>query len=390
MHPIPSPDAEARRAAIARFDELAVPAGALGRLAELGCWLAAVQGACPPRPPARPRVVLVAADHGIAAAGVSAYPSYVTARRVIGVREHTTPVAVLALGAGVSLRVVDVAVDHSPDAPAPDSPLAPDPRYRVGAGTGRIDRTDALTDDETERAVDVGRALVDDEVDAGADLLVPGAIGVGATTPASVLVAAITGAEPVAVVGRGSGIDDETWMRKAAAIRDALRRARPHVRDPLALLRVAGGADLAVLAGFLVQAAVRRTPVLLDGLVPVAAALVADELAPGARDWWLLAQRSPEPALGAGGRAPGADPAAGPADAPGRRVRRGGRRPAAGAWPPGCSRRRPPRRTAGSSPRRTRGCERACELTVQRSSLANEADERQRGGLVSWAGCASR
>ena len=139
---------------------------------------------------------------------------------------------------------------------------------------------------------------MDDEVDAGADLLVPGAIGVGATTPASVLVAAITGAEPVAVVGRGSGIDDETWMRKAAAIRDALRRARPHVRDPLALLRVAGGADLAVLAGFLVQAAVRRTPVLLDGLVPVAAALVADELAPGARDWWLLAQRSPEPALG--------------------------------------------------------------------------------------------
>ena len=298
LPPISSPDAEARRTAIARYDDLAVPTGALGRLAELGCWLAAVQGTCPPRPPARPRVVLVAADHGIATAGVSAYPSYVTARRVVGAREHTTPVAVLALAAGVSMRVVDVAVDHSPDAPAPDSPLAPDARYRVGAGTGRIDRTDALTDDETERAVDIGRALVDDEVDAGADLLVPGAIGVGATTPASVLVAAITGAEPVAVVGRGSGIDDETWMRKAAAIRDALRRARPHARDPLALLRIAGGADLAVLAGFLVQAAVRRTPVLLDGLVPVAAALVADELAPGARAWWLLAQRSPEPALG--------------------------------------------------------------------------------------------
>ena len=125
----------------------------------------------------------------------------------------------------------------------------------------------------------------------------PGALGVAATTPASVLVAAITGAEPVAVVGRGSGIDDETWMRKAAAVRDALRRARPYVRDPQALLRVAGGADLAVLAGFLVQAALRRTPVLLDGLVVGAAALVADELAPGAREWWLLAQRSPEPAM---------------------------------------------------------------------------------------------
>jgi nicotinate-nucleotide--dimethylbenzimidazole phosphoribosyltransferase len=296
LPPIPSPDAEARRAAIARYDDLAVPTGALGRLAELGCWLAAVQGTCPPRPPGRPRVVLIAADHGVAAAGVSAYPSHVTARRIVAAREQATPVAVLALAAAVSVRVVDVAVDHSPDAPPPDSPLAPDARYRVAAATGRIDRTDALTDDETERAVDVGRTLADEEVDGGADLLVPGAIGVGATTPASVLVAAITGAEPVAVVGRGSGIDDEAWMRKAAAIRDALRRARPHVRDPLALLSVAGGADLAVLTGFLVQAAVRRTPVLLDGLVAVAAALVADELAPGARDWWLLAQRSPEPA----------------------------------------------------------------------------------------------
>ena len=287
---VAAPDAEARRAAVARFTELAVPAGALGRLAELGCWLAAAQGACPPRPPARPRVVLVAADHGITAAGVSAYPQEVTALRVAAAREHTTPGAVLALAAGASVRVVDVAVDHSPHAPAID------PRYRVGSGSGRVDRADALTADEVDRAIAVGRALVDEEVDAGADLLVPGALGVGATTPASVLVAALTTAEPVAVVGRGSGIDDETWMRKAVAIRDALRRARPHVADPVALLRVAGGADIAVLTGLLAQAAARRTPVLLDGLVPVAAALVADTLTPGARDWWLLAQASPEPA----------------------------------------------------------------------------------------------
>jgi nicotinate-nucleotide--dimethylbenzimidazole phosphoribosyltransferase len=297
LPPVPSPDAEARRAAVARYAELAVPAGALGRLAELGCWLAAAQGTCPPRPPARPRVVLVAADHGVAAVGVSAYPSAVTARQVVTAREHTSPAAVLALSAGASVRVVDVAVDHSPDAPPPGSLLAPDPRYRVGSGSGRIDRADALTEAETARAVEVGRTLADEEVDAGADLLVPGALGVGATTPASVLVAAVTGAEPVAVVGRGSGIDDETWMRKAAAVRDGLRRARPYVRDPLALLRVAGGADLAVLAGLLLQAALRRTPVLLDGLVVGAAALVADELAPGAREWWLLAQRSPEPAM---------------------------------------------------------------------------------------------
>ena len=292
LPPVPAPDADARRAAVARYAELAVPAGALGRLAELGCWLAEVQGSCPPRPPARPRVVLVAADHGIAAAGVSAYPFGVTARQVRAARENTAPVAVLAPAAGASLRVVDVGIDHRGE-----SDPAPDERYHVRAGSGRIDRADALTEQETERAVAVGRALADEEVDSGADLLVPAALGVGATTPASVLVAALTGAEPVAVVGRGSGIDDETWMRKAAAVRDALRRARPHIRDPLTLVRVAGGVDVAVLTGLLAQAAVRRTPVLLDGVVVCAAALVADRWAPGARRWWVVAQRSPEPAM---------------------------------------------------------------------------------------------
>ena len=292
LPPVPAPDADARRAAVARYAELAVPAGALGRLAELGCWLAEVQGSCPPRPPARPRVVLVAADHGIAAAGVSAYPPGVTARQVRAARENTAPVAVLAPAAGASLRVVDVGIDHRGE-----SDPAPDERYHVRAGSGRIDRADALTEQETERAVAVGRALADEEVDSGADLLVPAALGVGATTPASVLVAALTGAEPVAVVGRGSGIDDETWMRKAAAVRDALRRARPHIRDPLTLVRVAGGVDVAVLTGLLAQAAVRRTPVLLDGVVVGAAALVADRWAPGARRWWVVAQRSPEPAM---------------------------------------------------------------------------------------------
>ncbi len=101
----------------------------------------------------------------------------------------------------------------------------------------------------------------------------------------------------MAVIGRGSGIDDAGWMRKAAAVRDALRRAKPVAHDPLALLQVAGGADLAVLTGFCLQAAVRRTPVLLDGLVVGAAAVLADVLAPGAREWWLAAQQSPEPAM---------------------------------------------------------------------------------------------
>jgi nicotinate-nucleotide--dimethylbenzimidazole phosphoribosyltransferase len=283
---ITAPDVDARRAAVARHAELDVPDGALGRLAELGVWLAAAQGACPPRPLARPRVVVIAGDHGIAAAGVSAHAPGETVRQIAVIREHAAPVGVLAAAAGVSLRVVDVALDTD-DADA----------RRIRRGSGRIDREDALTADEVDRALAVGRALADEEVDAGADLLIPASLGVGATTPAATLVAALTGTEPVAVIGRGSGIDDAGWMRKAAAVRDALRRARPHVRDPLALLRVAGGADLAALTGFCVQAALRRTPVLLDGLVVGAAALLADELAKGAREWWLYAQRSPDPAM---------------------------------------------------------------------------------------------
>jgi nicotinate-nucleotide--dimethylbenzimidazole phosphoribosyltransferase len=290
LPPVTAPDVDARRAAVARHGELAVPDGALGRLADLGVWLAAVQGACPPRPPERARVVVVAGDHGIAEAGVSALSPGATLRQLSEVYRQHAPISVLAPVARATVRVVDVALDH-------EEPLEATRRYRVRRGSGRIDRVDALTHDEAERAVAVGRALADEEVDAGADLLVPASLGVGATTPASTLVAALTRAEPVAVIGRGSGIDDNAWMRKAAAVRDALRRARPHTRDPLALLRVAGGADLAALAGFCAQAAVRRTPVLLDGLVVGAAALVAEELAPGARAWWLVAQRSPEPAM---------------------------------------------------------------------------------------------
>ena len=285
------PDVDARRAAVARHAELAVPDGALGRLAELGVWLAAAQGKCPPRPPSRARVVVIAGDHGVAAAGVSAQAAGATLRQVMSVHQQSAPVSVLARTAGTSVRVVDVALDHDV---AVDSMSG---GYRVRRTSGRIDREDAMTEEETERAFAVGRRLADEEVDAGADLLVPASLGVGATTPASTLVAALTGSEPVAVVGRGSGIDDNAWMRKAAAVRDALRRGKPHIREPLTLLQVVGGADIAALAGFCLQAALRRTPVLLDGLVVGAAALVADELRLGARDWWLLAQRSPEPAM---------------------------------------------------------------------------------------------
>lgn len=281
------PDEEVRQAARERHAQLTKPLGALGRLEELGNWLAACQGQCPPRPLERPRVVVFAGDHGVAAQGVSAYPSEVTAQMVANFQAGGAAINVLAGVAGATVRVVDMAVAVDTDAGGD---------HKVRRSSGSIDREDALTEDEVEAALAAGRAIADEEVDSGADLLVAGDMGIGNTTPAAVLVAAITGSEPVAVVGRGTGIDDRTWMRKTAAIRDALRRAKPVTADPVALLRTTAGADITAMAAFLAQAAVRRTPVVLDGVISGAAALLAEELAPGARAWWVAGHRSTEPA----------------------------------------------------------------------------------------------
>jgi nicotinate-nucleotide--dimethylbenzimidazole phosphoribosyltransferase len=290
---ITPPDQQAHREAVARHGQLTKPVGSLGRLEELGVWVAACQGVCPPHPFVRPLVVVFAGDHGIAAHGVSAYPSEVTRQMVGNFLSGGAAVNVLANAAGATVRVVDVSVDWDPAAGTAPPPVT---KHKVRRGSGAIHQQDAVTEAEVAQALDAGVSIADEEIDRGADLLIAGDMGIGNTTPAAVLVAALTGAEPVAVVGRGTGIDDAGWMRKAAAIRDALRRARPVTTDPVALVRTAGGADIAAMAGFLAQAAVRRTPVVLDGVVIGAAAMLAEELAPGARRWWVAGHRSAEPA----------------------------------------------------------------------------------------------
>lgn len=285
---VKQPDDHVRRQAIARHGTLTKPAGSLGTLEDLGAWVAARQGQCPPHPFARPRVVIFAGDHGVVAQGVSAYPSEVTAQMVANFLTGGAAVNTLAHNSGASVRVADISVDGDTSEVVS--------AHKVRRSSGSIDREDALTTDQVVRAIEAGRAIADEEIDGGADLLIVGEMGIGNTTAAAVLIAALTSAEPVAVVGRGTGIDDTAWMRKTAAIRDALRRARRVVDDPVALLRTSAGADLAAAAGFLARAASRRTPVLLDGVVVGAAAMVAEELAPGARQWWLAGHRSVEPA----------------------------------------------------------------------------------------------
>ncbi|MGW3312264.1 nicotinate-nucleotide--dimethylbenzimidazole phosphoribosyltransferase [Streptomyces sp. NPDC001073] len=288
---IERPDGGVRRDAEARRERQIVPPGALGRLDDLGEWLAAAQGAVPVRPVERPRVVLFAGDHGIASLGVSGRPAGSAGELVRSVLEGGSPAAVLARRLGVPVRIVDMALDCEPD-----SLPAAVVEHRVRRGSGRIDIEDALTLEEAEAAFHTGVAVANEEADSGTDLVVLGDVSVGGTTPASVLIAALCGTDASVVTGRGGlAIDDLAWMRKCAAIRDALRRARPVLGDQLQLLATVGGADLAAMTGFLLQSAVRKLPVILDGVVAAACALVGQRVAFRAPDWWLAGQNSGEP-----------------------------------------------------------------------------------------------
>jgi nicotinate-nucleotide--dimethylbenzimidazole phosphoribosyltransferase len=281
--------------------ELALQPASFGTLEKTASWLAAVQGQCPPSPIARPRLVLFAGDHGIAEVEtnghrVTAQPPGTTAALLRLYARGGGPASVLAGANDAGIRLVDVSVDcevaELTEAGVPEEVTA----GRVRRGSGRIDVDRACSREEAEAAFTLGRAIADAEVDAGADLLIPALLGAGHSTPAAVLVAALTGSDAAAVTGRGSGVDDAGWTVKCATVRDALRLARPVLSDQLELLAVSAGPDFAACVGFILQAAVRRTPVLLDGVGATACALLAQRIAFRTPEWCLAAQLSPEPA----------------------------------------------------------------------------------------------
>lgn len=284
---IAPPSAEARAEAAERLAALAVPAGALGRLGELGVWLAACQGQVPPAPPSNVRLAVFAGDHGVAAHGVSAYPAAVTQAMVGVVAQGRAGVDALARAHGVHVRLVDIGVDHEPGSGAGP--------HHVRRGSGAIHLEDALTHAETLQALEVGAAVAREEIAAGADLLLSGDLGIGNTTPAAALVAAGLGVPAEEVVGRGTGVDDAGLERKTAVVEQALRRAGARVEDPLDCLTALGSADLAAATGYLREAARAGVPVLLDGLMAVACALTAERLEPGVAAWCAAGHRSTEP-----------------------------------------------------------------------------------------------
>jgi nicotinate-nucleotide--dimethylbenzimidazole phosphoribosyltransferase len=289
--PIRPPSDTIRRQATDRCAALAKPTGALGRLEDLAAWLAACQGRCPALPVRNVHAVVFAGDHGVSRYGVSAYPREVTAAMVRLFLSGGAGVAVLARQHGVRLRVLDIGVDDD----LADLPEAVR-HFKIRRSSGAIQLEDALTDEQTRDAIAAGLAVAAEEVAAGADLLIGGDMGIGNTTPAAALIAAGLSLSAADVTGRGTGIDDPTFIEKRALIDSALRRARDRLDNPVEMLTALGSADIAAGVGFLLGAARHGVPALLDGVVSVAAAVVADQMNPGAVAWFTAGHRSTEPA----------------------------------------------------------------------------------------------
>lgn len=262
------------------------------RADQLARWLAGTQDRDVATPLDRVQLVVFAGDHGVAARGVSRLEPGWTATAVRDLVAGRGPFAALAAQVGVPVQVHALGVDWGTGDPGvPSAVLA-----HAVRPSGDIAVEDALTAQEVEVAVRAGAAVADAAVDAGVDLLLLGDLGAGATTVAATLVAACLRKGAVDVVGRGSGIDDVAWMAKTGAIRDGVRRARKLATRPTAVLAAVGSADVCAAVGFLLRAAARRTPVLLDGSVGVAAALLASRGVPGSEKWWQIGAATAEPA----------------------------------------------------------------------------------------------
>lgn len=280
-------DDRAMAAARARQLQLTKPPGSLGRLEDLSVWLAGVRATERPRVTA-PVVVVAAADHGVAAAGVSAYPQAVTAQMVRNFLNGGAAINVLARQAGARVVVVDAGVLTDP---GPHPELV---SRRAGAGTADMRSGPAMAREVARRLVEDGIALALELAEQGCDALAVGDMGIGNTTAAAAVTAAITGQPPSAVTGLGTGITPERREHKVRVIEQALAVNRPDPADGLGVLAAVGGFEIGLLAGVILGGAARRLPVVVDGFITTAAALIAHALAPGATAYMLAAHRSVE------------------------------------------------------------------------------------------------
>jgi len=280
-------DEGAMQAARTRHDQLTKPPGSLGRLEELSIRLAGITGVpCPVL--RRKTVIVMAGDHGVTAEAVSAYPSAVTAQMVMNFLRGGAAINVLARQAGARVLVVDAGVA---------SELGSHPgllQRKVACGTANIAHGPAMSRAAALQAINAGIEAVTLEIERGVDLLAVGEMGIGNTTPSAAIAAALTGVSIDTLVGRGTGIDDVTLAHKIDIVTQALEVNQPDQRDPLDVLAKLGGFEIAALVGAILAAAAGRLPVMLDGYITGAAALVAVGIAPQVQPYLLASHRSHE------------------------------------------------------------------------------------------------
>jgi nicotinate-nucleotide--dimethylbenzimidazole phosphoribosyltransferase len=271
----------------ARLDRLTKPVGSLGRLEELALWYATIAGDSKPALP-RAAVFTFAADHGVTAEGVSAYPREVTAQMVLNFLRGGAGVNVLARHSGVEVRVVDIGVAHD---------FGPQPgliQKKVAFGTKNLLIEPAMSRGQAEQALLIGIELAHDAARQGIGLLGTGEMGIGNTTASSAITAVMTGRPVAEVTGWGTGIDERTHAHKISVIQRALDRHRPDPKDAMDVLAKVGGLEIAGLAGLMLGAAAAGVPVVLDGFIAGAAALIAAGLQPLVRAYMVASHRSVE------------------------------------------------------------------------------------------------
>lgn len=281
-------DEAAKQHAEQRQAMLTKPPGALGKLEQLAIRLAAMQGTPLPRLD-KVSITVFAADHGVAAEGVSAFPQSVTAAMVRNFAHGGAAISVLARQLDAALEVINLGTVDDP------GPLDSVLNVRLGPGTANFTQDAAMTAEQLARAIHTGRHSAERARLAGAQLFIGGEMGIGNTTAASAIACALLAAPAVAIAGPGTGLDHHGVERKAEVINRALDWHRAHLADPLEVLRRLGGFEIAALTGSLLACAHMGVPVLVDGFIATVAALVAVRLSPGVADWLIYAHTSAEP-----------------------------------------------------------------------------------------------
>jgi nicotinate-nucleotide--dimethylbenzimidazole phosphoribosyltransferase len=280
-----------------RLDNLTKPQGSLGRLEEFAKQLVAIFES--PAPVLDKKAVFTfAGDHGVADEGVSAFPKEVTKQMVFNFLNGGAGINVLARHAGAEVVVVDIGVDHDFVNP----PLSPFAKGGMGGfvskkvvmGTKNMRKGPAMSRDEALKCIDVGLALANEYAQRGYKIFGTGDMGIANTTPSSAIAAVFTGKFVEEVTGRGTGINDDLWMNKVQVIKDAISINKPDVSDPIDVLSKVGGAEIGGIAGLIIGAAANRIPVVIDGFISTAGALIAYAIEPKTKDYMFAAHNSQE------------------------------------------------------------------------------------------------